>query len=218
MPVSPPTWLIDEAIHRKCSQNFSGHVGVVGIVIASSMAISSMFWQKRAIQAVPSACSRYPPVGSGALRSKTPMLSNPRKPPSKTFRPRAVLAVDPPGEVQQQLLKTTLEPVRVAFARFSLVQAVGEDGGPGMNRRVDVAEIPLVGRNLAVGVHVALAQHQLQLLLAEIRVHQRQREDVESEVPGRVPGILPLVRHGNHIAVVHVVPVVVAGSGLARSP
>src|SRR6516162_2504688 len=46
-----------------------------------------MFWQKSAIQAVPSACSRYPPVGSCALRSKTPMLSSPRKPPSKTFRP-----------------------------------------------------------------------------------------------------------------------------------
>ena len=40
-----------------------------------------------AIQAVPSACSREPPVGSGALRSKTPMLSRPRNPPAKTLRP-----------------------------------------------------------------------------------------------------------------------------------
>ncbi len=55
--------------------------------MASCAAISSMFWQKSAIQAVPSACSRYPPVGSGALRSKTPMLSSPRKPPSKTLLP-----------------------------------------------------------------------------------------------------------------------------------
>ena len=132
--------------------------------------------------------------------------------------PRAVLAVDPPGEVQQQLLEAALEPVPVALARLRLFQAVGEDGGPGMHRRVDVAEVPLVGRDLAVGVHVPLAQHQLQLLLAEVRVDERQGEDVEGEVPGGVPGILPLVRHRDHVAVVHVVPVVVARRGLARRP
>ena len=65
-------------------------------------------------------------------------------------------------------------------------------------------------------MHVALAQHQLQLLLAEIRVDQRQGQHVEGQVPGRVPGILPLVRHGDDVAVVHVVPVVVARRGLAR--
>ena len=39
-----------------------------------------------------------------ALRSKTPMLSRPRKPPSKTFLP-SVLAIHPPGEIQQQFLE-----------------------------------------------------------------------------------------------------------------
>ena len=129
---------------------------------------------------------------------------------------RAVLAVDPPGEVQEQLLEAALEPLLVSLSLLRLLQAVGEDGGPGMHRRIDVAEVPLVGRNLAVGVHVALAQHQLELLLAEIRVHQRQGEHVEGQVPGRVPGVLPLVRHGDHVAVVHVVPVVVARRRLAR--
>ena len=46
-----------------------------------------MHWEKNAIHAVPSDCSRRPPVGSGALRSNTPMLSSPRKPPSNTLRP-----------------------------------------------------------------------------------------------------------------------------------
>src|SRR5260370_16876104 len=55
------------------------------------MLISAMFWQKRDTQAVPSACSRWPPVGSAALRSKTPMLSSPRKPPSKRFLPKRSL-------------------------------------------------------------------------------------------------------------------------------
>ncbi len=46
-----------------------------------------MFWLNIAIQAVPSACSRVPPVGSAALRSNTPMLSRPRNPPSNTLCP-----------------------------------------------------------------------------------------------------------------------------------
>ena len=98
---------------------------------------------------------------------------------------RAVLAIDPPGEVQQQLLKAALEPLVVAFARLRLFQAIGEDGGPGMHRRIDVAEVPLVGGNLAVGVHVALAQHQLELLLAEIGIDERQGERRERPGPRR---------------------------------
>ena len=79
-----------------------------------------------------------------------------------------------------------------------------------MHRWIDVAEVPLVGRHLAVGVQVAFAQHQSQLLLAEIHINESQGDDVEGQVPGCVPGIFPLVRHGNDVAVVHMVPVVVA--------
>ena len=50
-----------------------------------------MFWQYSAIHAVPSAWSIQPPVGSGALRSNTPMLSRPRNPPWKMFRLSASL-------------------------------------------------------------------------------------------------------------------------------
>ena len=58
---------------------------------ASSSAMVSMFRQNMPIQLVPSLCSMWPPVGSGALRSNTPMLSSPRKPPWKTFLPSASL-------------------------------------------------------------------------------------------------------------------------------
>ena len=128
---------------------------------------------------------------------------------------RTILAIDPPGEVEQQLLEAALEPLLVSLALLPFLQAVREDRRPGVDRRIDVAEIPLVGRNLAVGVHVPLAQHQLQLLLAEIRIDERQCDHVKGQIPGRVPGILPLVRHRDHVAVVHVVPVVVARRGLA---
>ena len=48
------------------------------------------------------------------------------------------------------------------------------------------------------------------LLLGEINVHQRQGDGVEGQVPDCVPGVLPLVRHGDDVRVVHVEPVLVA--------
>ena len=129
---------------------------------------------------------------------------------------RTILAIEPPGEVEQQLLKTALQPLDVALARARLFQAVGEDGGPGMHRRIHVAEVPFVGGDLAVRVQVVLTQHQIELLLAEIHVHQRERQDMEGEVPRGVPGILPFVRHGDDVGVVHVVPLRIARRLLGR--
>ena len=146
------------------------------------------------------------------------MLSRPRKPPSKTFRPVRSLRLTHQVKFSSSFWKQLLSHSRSPSPRLRLFEAVGEDGGPGVHRRVDVAEVPLVGRDLAVGVHVPLAQHQLELLLAEVGVDERQGEDVEGEVPGRVPGVLPLVRHGDDVAVVHVVPVLVARRGLPRRP
>ena len=81
----------------------------------------------------------------------------------------AVLAIHPPGEVQQQLLERALEPVEVLVAMGGR-QAVRVDGRPGVDRRVDVAEVPLVGGQLAVGVEVRRAEHQVELPLAELFV------------------------------------------------
>jgi hypothetical protein len=46
------------------------------------------------IQAVPSDCSTWPPVGRGALRSKIPLWSSPRNPPWKMFLPSASSIAD----------------------------------------------------------------------------------------------------------------------------
>src|SRR2546426_186824 len=61
----------------------------MGMFCLNLLAIASMLRQNIAIQLVPSDCSMWPPVGSGADRSKMPILSRPRKPPWKTFMPSA---------------------------------------------------------------------------------------------------------------------------------
>ena len=86
------------------------------------------------------------------------MLSRPRKPPAKRCLPAHVLAVHPPGEVEQQLVEDAREEERGRAAPRRAGHLVDPPAGPGVDRRVDVVEGELVGRQLAVGVHVPLAQ------------------------------------------------------------
>ena len=90
-------------------------------------------------------------------------------------------------------------------------------GRPGVHRRVHVAEGPLVGRDLPVRVHVPLAQHQDELVLGELRVHEREHDAVEGEVPRREPRELPGVRHREDVGGEDVLPVAVAAACGARA-
>ena len=70
-----------------------------------------------------------------------------------------------------------------------------------MHGRVDIAKGPFIGRQLAAGMHVALVEHQQQLIFGEFAIDQRHRNTMESQVPGGIPRILPRVGHEDHIEV-----------------
>ena len=124
----------------------------------------------------------------------------------------SVFAIDPPREVQQQLVHDPLEELEVGAA----VDLEDLHRRPGVDRRIDVAERPLVRGELAVGVHVPLAAHQDQLLLGEHRIDVGEGDRVECQVPRRVPRVLPLVGHRDHVVVVEVPPCRVAPVQAAR--
>jgi hypothetical protein len=63
-------------------------------------------------------------------------------------------------------------------------------------------------------MEVEAAEHQQELFLREVEVDEGDGDRVEREVPRRVPRVLPLVGHGDHVAVEHVVPVHVSGAPL----
>ena len=117
-----------------------------------------------------------------------------------------VLAVDPPGEVRQQPVEHPRQELAVALAPDLGLALVHVQRRPRGHRRVDVAEVPLVRRDLAVRVQIPGAEQQLDLRLGEVDVDQRQRRAVKREIPRREPRILPLVRHRDHIARDHVKP------------
>src|SRR6202008_3846496 len=118
-----------------------------------------MFWQNKATQAVPSACSKWPPVGNGALRSKTPILSRPRNPPSKRLRPKRSLRFTHQPKFDVSLPNIRLRKSRSVWPRT----ACSMRNRKIVDRRVDIAEIPLVGRDLPGRMQVRLAEQEVEL-------------------------------------------------------
>ena len=88
----------------------------------------------------------------------------PQKAALKDIASLGVLAVHPPGEVQQQLVEDPLQKshvahvLRIGFPPLFAVQLEYAPGGPGMDRRIHIAKLPFVGRQLAIGVHVPFAR------------------------------------------------------------
>ena len=124
-----------------------------------------------------------------------------------------VFPVHPPGEVDQELVEDPGQEVEVAAA----VDGPDLQRRPGVHRRVDVAEIPLIRRQRPVRVLEPFPAHHDQLVLGERRVQVGQGHGVEGQVPGGEPGILPLIRHGDDVEPVEVAPPGVPPA-LARLP
>src|SRR5262249_8106603 len=82
-----------------------------------------------------------------------------------------IFAIHPPGEVEQEFLEDAFQKQSVARATALFFNFVYTPCSPGVHRRVDVAEGPLIGGQLAVGMHVPLPRHQNELFLGEIRIN-----------------------------------------------
>jgi hypothetical protein len=55
-------------------------------------------------------------------------------------------------------VEDALQEDAIAHAPACLLDLIDAQGGPGMHRRIHVAERPLIGRDLPVGMHIPLAQ------------------------------------------------------------
>ena len=113
-----------------------------------------------AIQAVPSDWLMKPPVGSGFDAVEHADVVQSEKAALEDVAAAGVLAVHPPGEIQHQLVENALEKGRSPCPFSAAVDLVDAPGGPGMHRRIDVAERPFIGGQLAVRMHVPFARQQ----------------------------------------------------------
>src|SRR5262249_46780154 len=127
---------------------------------------------------------------------KHPDVVQAEKSAGEDIAPPRIFSVYPPSEIEQQSLETLLQEVEINPAPL-ILDLVQEQRSPGMDRRIDVAKIPLVRRNLSIGMEIEIAQHEKLLFFGEIKIHQRQADGVEGQIPSCIPGIFPLVGHGD---------------------
>ena len=119
---------------------------------------------------------------------------------------KTILAVNPPCEVHQELVERPLNKVYIDRPVQCLRRSIKEKRRESMHRRVYVAEIPLIRRELTARVDMMTAQHKLQLIFGEIWINHRERNGVESEIPSRIPRVFSFVRHQDDVIIDHVEP------------
>ncbi len=134
----------------------------------------------------------------------------PEKPAGEHVLAEDVFAVHPPCEVQEQLLKCSSQKAAVSFACFFAGSLVHMPAGPCMDGRIHIAEIPFVGGDLTIRMHVPFTQKQNHLILGEFGVDMAKRDHVKGGIPCSVPRVFPFIGHRNDVAVVQVRPVAVS--------
>src|SRR5262245_23866502 len=143
------------------------------------------------------------------------MLSSPRNPPSNALFPARSLRFTYHVKLSSSLWKArsshSMSASPRAFARrcVKIVDQACTGGLTSPKFHSYAGSCP---------VQILLDEHQIQLFLAKVFVHQREREHVEGQVPRRIPRVFPLVRHRDDVGVVHVMPLLVAGGVAAPGP
>src|ERR1043165_1976466 len=78
-------------------------------------------------------------AGKSIAAIKDPNVIEAEEPSFKDILSESVFAVDPPGEIEDQLVEYPLQKLDVTNTILRLFKVVHEQGGPGMHWRVDVA-------------------------------------------------------------------------------
>src|SRR5690606_27444732 len=122
-----------------------------------------------------------------------------------------VLPVDPPSKIQHQPVKTAFQEFLVALtAVHFLIDLIYPLHGISMDRRVHIAKVPFIRRYLPIRVHVPVVQEKRELGLCKIGIKPYQRNTMESQVPSRIPRVLPLIGHGDDVIILQVPPMAVS--------
>ena len=133
----------------------------------------------------------------------------------KNIPPLLVLAVHPPSKIEEQFQKDPLQKAHVSRKRGVFlptgppIDLKKAPSRPGVHRRVHIPKRPLVGGDLAIGMHTPDAGEEQELRFGKLRVEVGKGHTMEGEIPSRKPRILPLIRHRNDLCNIEMPPVAV---------
>ena len=106
-----------------------------------------------------------------------------------------------------------LEENVVGRAGTAGVGKIGTQRGPCVDRRVGIAEIPLVSGQASVGMHIPFLEQELELVFGQCGVGEGEGDSVKGEVPAGEPRVFPVVGHGDDVVGDEVAPLEVARVG-----
>src|ERR1043165_145739 len=99
-------------------------------------------------------------------------------------------------------MKNGFEKSAIAFTALFSLDLVNAPRSPGDHGRINIAEIPLVCRDLAVWMLIPFPHDEIQLALRKFCIDERQRNTMKRKVPRCVPWKFPLIRHRHYAFVV----------------
>ena len=130
MPVLPPAWMVAEAIETEVLDELERHVRVGRIVHRQ---FDADLEHVQAEERHPGRAVGLFEITAGGQRRTAVKDADVVQPEEAAFEgvlARAILAVEPPGEVEQQFLEIALQPRDITLAGARLFQLIGEDGRP----------------------------------------------------------------------------------------
>ncbi len=142
-----------------------------------------------AIQLVPSDWLQVAAVGKSLVPIEDPDVIQAEEATLKEVASMEILLVDPPGEVEQQLLEDAFEEgevsgvIRILFAAKLPINLEDPPAGPSVDRGIGITEVPLVRGQLSVGMQIPDMQKLYQLLLGKFRIDQGEGDRMKRQVP-----------------------------------
>src|SRR5262249_16722695 len=110
----------------------------------------------------------------------------------------AVDLVDPPGEIDEQLVEALFEKLDVGLAGLELVGVIDAPHRAGMHRWIEVRKLPFIRRDLAVGMQELFEEQEPKLIFGKGDVDEAEGNAMKRKVPGGEPGIFPFVGDGEN--------------------
>ena len=137
------------------------------------------------------------------------MLSRPRKPPSNTLWPEGSLRFTHQVKFSSNFAKLSCRNGRSTSPR-SASRFCRNRAAKAWTGGFTSPKFHFIGGDWPPGPRYSRDSIRSILLFCEVGVDHGQRNAMERQVPGGVPRVLPLVRHGHHVVVEHMEPRLVA--------
>ena len=154
-------------------------------------------------------------VGKGGATIEYADVIEPQESSLKDVVTFGIFPIHPPGKGEQQFVEDRFQKSAVAFAGLFALDLENAPGRPGKDGGIYITEVPFIGRKLAIGMLVPLANYDIELIFGKMWIDQGEWNAMKSQIPGGVPWKFPTIGHRHDALVIKMLPIEIT-TGPAR--